>query len=348
MANPFVKAWKYLMAKLDLTVEENADPKVQIEQAIAEAKRQHQELSQQAAAVVGNQRQLEMKMNRQLADVEKIKNNVRQALLMAEDARKKGDKDKAGEYENAANAFSAQLVTAETAVTDLKSLYAQSSGASDAARAAVERNARVLQQQLAERTKLLNQLDQAKIDSEENQRLRNLLNLRQQRRDFTFESAVIVDRSTSNWSRVMTLNKGTSSGIAVGNCVVDDQGNLVGVIREAGLNWSTITTILDTDSSLGARVFRTGEVTVAMGDLALMETGRLKLSYLEGESSLINGDLIVTSGLGGYYPSQLVIGSVEEIRTDDNGLTRYAVLAPKTDLDSLSEVFVITSFDTVD
>ena len=139
-----------------------------------------------------------------------------------------------------------------------------------------------------------------------------------------------------------------SSGIAVGNCVVDDQGNLVGVIREAGLNWSTITTILDTDSSLGARVFRTGEVTVAMGDLALMETGRLKLSYLEGESSLINGDLIVTSGLGGYYPSQLVIGSVEEIRTDDNGLTRYAVLAPKTDLDSLSEVFVITSFDTVD
>lgn len=153
-----------------------------------------------------------------------------------------------------------------------------------------------------ENAELQRQLDQAKIDSEENQRLRNLLNLRQQRRDFTFESAVIVDRSTSNWSRVMTLNKGTSSGIAVGNCVVDDQGNLVGVIREAGLNWSTITTILDTDSSLGARVFRTGEVTVAMGDLALMETGRLKLSYLEGESSLINGDLIVTSGLGATTP----------------------------------------------
>ena len=174
MANPFVKAWKYLMAKLDLTVEENADPKVQIEQAIAEAKRQHQELSQQAAAVVGNQRQLEMKMNRQLADVEKIKNNVRQALLMAEDARKKGDKDKAGEDENAANAFSAQLVTAETAVTDLKSLYAQSSGASDAARAAVERNARVLQQQLTERTKLLNQLDQAKMQEKVVQTMQQL------------------------------------------------------------------------------------------------------------------------------------------------------------------------------
>mgnify|MGYP000671198717 CR=1 FL=1 len=68
-----------------------------------------------------------------------------------------------------------------------------------------------LQQENAELKKenaeLQRQLDQAKIDSEENQRLRNLLNLRQQRRDFTFESCVIVDRSTSNWSRVMTLNK---------------------------------------------------------------------------------------------------------------------------------------------
>ena len=209
-----------------------------------------------------------------------------------------------------------------------------------------------LQQENAELKKenaeLQRQLDQAKIDSEENQRLRNLLNLRQQRRDFTFESAVIVDRSTSNWSRTLTLNKGTGLGVAIGDCVVDQYGYLVGVVTEAGANWCTVTTILDTDSQLGALVFRTGEVTVAMGDLALMGQGKLKLSYLEGESSLINGDMIVTSGLGGYYPSGLVIGSVEEIKTDDNGLTRYAVLAPKTDLDSLSEVFVITSFDTVD
>ena len=197
-----------------------------------------------------------------------------------------------------------------------------------------------------ENAQLTEDLRQAKTDSEEN--LRDLNGLRQQRRDFTFEAAHVIERSTSNWSRTLTLNKGTSLGVEKGDCVVDQYGYLVGVITDVGLNWSTVTTILDTDSQLGALVFRTGEVTVAMGDLALMETGRLKLSYLEGESSLINGDLIVTSGLGGYYPSQLVIGSVEEIRTDDNGLTRYAVLAPKTDLDSLSEVFVITSFDTVD
>jgi rod shape-determining protein MreC len=62
----------------------------------------------------------------------------------------------------------------------------------------------------------------------------------------------------------------------------------------------------------------------------------------------MNGDLIVTSGLGGYYPSGLVIGSVQEIRTDDTGLTKYAILAPQVDLDQLKQVFVITDFQIVE
>ena len=70
MANGFTKAWKYLMALFSSKVDEYADPKVQIQQAIEDAQRQHQALSQQAAAVIGNQRQLEMKLNRQLGEIE--------------------------------------------------------------------------------------------------------------------------------------------------------------------------------------------------------------------------------------------------------------------------------------
>lgn len=70
MANPFVKAWKYLMALFNAKIDEHADPKVQIQQAIEEAQRTHQALTQQAAQVIGNQRQLEMRLNRQLADIE--------------------------------------------------------------------------------------------------------------------------------------------------------------------------------------------------------------------------------------------------------------------------------------
>ncbi len=189
---------------------------------------------------------------------------------------------------------------------------------------------------------------QAKSDAEENERLRKLLGLRQQRRDLKFESAYITERSSSNWSSTLTLGKGTNYGVAIGDCVVDAYGNVVGVITDAGLNWSTVTTVLDTDSKLGAVVFRTDEIAVAVGDLALMDKNQLKLDYLQSDSKLINGDLIVTSGLGGYYPAGLVIGSVDELRTDDSGLMHYAVVSPKTELSELREVFVITDFDVVE
>ena len=163
MANPFSKAWKYLMALFDSKIEENADPKVQIEQAIAEAQKQHHALSQQAAAVIGNQRQLEMKLNRQLAEVEKLHANTKQALGLADKARAEGDQQKAAEYENAAEAFAAQLVTAEQSVEDLKGLHDQSLQQAAQAKQAVERNAMQLQQKAAERTKLMSQLEQAKM-----------------------------------------------------------------------------------------------------------------------------------------------------------------------------------------
>ncbi|MFD4675399.1 PspA/IM30 family protein [Lentzea sp. NPDC058450] len=166
MASPFVKFWKYLMASFSSKIDEHADPKVQIQQAIEEAQRQHQALSQQAAAVIGNQRQLEMKLNRQLGDVEKLQASARQALVLADEARAKGDEQKAAQFENAAQGFATQLVTAEQGIEDLKTLHDQSLQAAAQAKQAVERNSMMLQQKLAERTKLLSQLEQAKMQEQ--------------------------------------------------------------------------------------------------------------------------------------------------------------------------------------
>ena len=121
---------------------------------------------------------------------------------------------------------------------------------------------------------------QAEKDSEENERLRKLLDLREQRRDLHFESARILETDSSNWESVLTVNKGTAQDVAVGDCVVTEEGFLVGVVTEAGLNWCTIRTILDSDTSIGATVFRSGQNAVAQGDFALMGEGRLRLSYL--------------------------------------------------------------------
>jgi phage shock protein A len=166
MANPFVKAWKYLMAAFSAKIDENADPKVQIQQAIEEAQKQHQALSQQAAAVIGNQRQLEMKLNRQLGEVEKLQASARQSLVLADESRGKGDEAKAQQFEQAAQSFATQLVTAEQNIEDLKTLHDQALQAAGQAKGAVERNAMMLQQKLAERTKLLSQLEQAKMQEQ--------------------------------------------------------------------------------------------------------------------------------------------------------------------------------------
>jgi phage shock protein A len=177
MANGFTKAWKYLMALFSSKVDEYADPKVQIQQAIEDAQRQHQALSQQAAAVIGNQRQLEMKLNRQLGDIEKLQASARQALLMADQARASGDEVKAQQYEQSAQAFATQLVTAEQSVEDLKTLHDQSIQAAGQAKQAVERNSMMLQQKIAERTKLLSQLEQAKMQEQAAASLRQMTEL---------------------------------------------------------------------------------------------------------------------------------------------------------------------------
>ena len=174
MANPFTKFWNYLMALFDNKIEENADPKVQIEQAINDAQRQHQALSQQAAAVIGNQRQLEMQLNRRLEDVEKLQANARQALQLADKARAEGNAQKAQEYENAAEAFAAQLVTAEAGVEDTKQLHDQALQQAAHAKQAVERNAAHLQQQVAERSKLLSQLEQAKMQEKVSETMQSM------------------------------------------------------------------------------------------------------------------------------------------------------------------------------
>lgn len=189
---------------------------------------------------------------------------------------------------------------------------------------------------------------QAKYDREENARLRELMELQEQRRDLKFASARVVEADYSNWASMLTINKGTSHDINVGDCVITETGCLVGVVTEAGLNWSTVRTILDSDTSIGALIFRSGISAVAQGEFSLMSDGRLRLAYLGIDPDVIAGDLVVTSGLAGYYPSQLVIGYVEELTAGDDGMEQYAIIAPSVDLENLTEVFIVTSFDIVD
>jgi phage shock protein A len=160
--------WKYLTAKVNSDLEDRADPKVQLEQAIAEAQDQHRRLREQAANVIANQKQTELRLNRQMTEYEKLTANTKQAVLMADDAATKGDTVKAGEYGSAAEAFANRLITLEHEIDETKSLALQATQASEQAKAAVAQNSAALQKKLAERQKLLSQLDQAKMQEQMN------------------------------------------------------------------------------------------------------------------------------------------------------------------------------------
>ena len=184
--------------------------------------------------------------------------------------------------------------------------------------------------------------------SRENEQLRELLNLQARRRDFVFEGARVTARSTSNWESTLTLSKGSSSGIQAGDCVVTEMGVLVGVVSKTGLNWSTVSTIINTDTEMGGIVNRTYSAGVLEGDFSLMNQDRLKLNYLPEGAQLVSGDEVLTSGRGEVFPSGLVVGQVEGVFTDPSGQTRYAVVKPAVDLDALIKVFVIKDFEIVE
>ena len=161
--NPVVRGWKYMSVWFGAKIDEKADPKIQIEQAVQEAQRQHQALTQQAAAVIGNQRQLEMQLDRQLNTVENLQAQARQALVLADQARADGDSAKAARVRATAQALANQLVTAESAVEDLKTLHDQSLQAAVQAREAVQDQRRDPAAAAGRARHAVSQLEQAKM-----------------------------------------------------------------------------------------------------------------------------------------------------------------------------------------
>ena len=186
-------------------------------------------------------------------------------------------------------------------------------------------------------------------DSKENERLRELLGLRPKERELDeLESATVTARSSTNWSSTLTLSKGADHGVEAGDCVVDSAWNLVGIIDQVGTNWSTMLTVVDANLEMGAFLSRTESIAILEGDFSLMAEGKLKLTYLPENTELITGDLVLTSSMGGNYPSDLVVGSIESIHTDASGISRYAVIQPSADLSSLVQVFIIKEFNIVE
>lgn len=177
----------------------------------------------------------------------------------------------------------------------------------------------------------------------ENEHLKAILNISQVNQDFSFELCEIVGRDFSNTQSILTLDKGTNSGIAINDCVITSAG-LVGYVTRVGINYSQVTTVIDPSFTIGAIISRSREVGVCESNLEFFLNNTLKISYLDRHSDVEIGDVIETSGITGSSPKSLRIGTVSEVAIELNGISKSATIVPFVDIENINQVYIIKDF----
>lgn len=174
----------------------------------------------------------------------------------------------------------------------------------------------------------------------ENKRLRSMLDLKSENPQYSYTSASVIAKDSGNWYSTFTINRGSSSGISKNDVVVTAEG-VVGYVYEVGKTWGKVMSIIDSKSSVGAVIERTNDRGIVEGDLDFMGEGQCKMSYIVKGATLIKGDYVETSGLGGIYPGGLLIGKVKSVSEDSQGLYNEAVIETAVDFARIREVMVI-------
>lgn len=162
--------------------------------------------------------------------------------------------------------------------------------------------------------------------------------------DFSFTPATIVLRDSSDIYASFTVNKGAKDGVSVNDPVI--YGNaLVGVVREVNENTSTVFTLFSPDVSASAYEIRTREDCYVEAEPGYSADGLLKISGFTKTTPVVSGGIVCTSGIGGIYPKDLIIGTIKEVHADEIGISSYAIVTPEAEYSLLTDVFIITDFE---
>lgn len=185
-----------------------------------------------------------------------------------------------------------------------------------------------------------------RAEQEELSRLRKLYELDEQYMQYQKVGARIIAKDTGEWFHVFRINKGSDDGIREGMNVIAG-GGLVGIVTDVGANYATVRSIIDDSSQVSAMAQDSGDSCIVSGDLKLFEEGRLRLSYMEKDDDIEDGDMIVTSNISEKFLPGILIGYAADITVDYNdNLSKSGYLIPVAQFDRLQEVLVIT--DTKD
>ena len=197
-------------------------------------------------------------------------------------------------------------------------------------------------EELKDRVAQLEQ-QQLKMDEtvRENERLRTLLDFKEDRDLFTVTGVRITGKDPGNWFNTLTADKGSKDGITVNMAVVTDKG-LIGRVTDVGSHWSKVRTIVDGQSSVSALIERTRDNGMVKGNNTLtFEDGLCQMINLPLDSDVVIGDRIITSGLDGIFPKGINIGEVVEVSSEKRETYKTAIVKPDADFLRIEEVLVI-------
>ncbi len=206
------------------------------------------------------------------------------------------------------------------------------------------------EQLLAENKKLkneVNELNKKLVNyysyQQENAQLRKFLELKSQNLDFKPVTASVVGRDPANIFGNFVIDEGSQNGVAKNDPVVTEAG-VVGWVSDVSHNYSRVTTILSPDTKISAIDKMNRETGVIGCDIESADKNLLKLQYLSAGTKVKAGDLIVTNGIGGIYPHNLIIGTVKGVKHSQYDVSFYADVTPAVSVKDVHDVMVITSF----
>ena len=177
----------------------------------------------------------------------------------------------------------------------------------------------------------------------ENERLKALLQLSESHTDYSYVSSYITSWNSSDYKSEFTIGKGTNYGLEPGMCAITENGQVVGLITSVGLNWATVTTIMDSSLEISASIASSGYNGVVQGTFLPDGSSILRMNYLLTDAVIKNQDQVVTTG-STLYPRGLLLGYITNASLDETGVAKYATLDPSCDLSRLEQVFIITNY----
>ena len=188
------------------------------------------------------------------------------------------------------------------------------------------------------------QIANAEMLERENQRLREYLGMKSKYPSFTMEEGMVISYSAGNYMTSFTHNRGTIHGIDVGMAVVVTEG-IVGYVSDVGLNWCMVSTVIETASSVGAYIPRSGANGIVSGDASLRKDGVCRITYMEANADVQIGDKVLSNGNGSFYPAELMIGEVIAVEIDEYSRTPVATVKPAVDFENLQYMMIITGYE---